>query len=584
MFKIEKLTFVSINNESYDYVFNNGLNYFESGNNTGKTEFYNLLDFMFGHSMSLNDIECYKGCISNVRMQFSYRGASFIAVRTVDYNINYIYNTDEGQDDSDVLTQEEYRIRLNKIFTLNEQKLKEMREFAEEDLTFRTFSMFNFLDEKSQGKIQDFLSKCTQVEYSTKLNTVLNYIFNKNLNEIRAKEQEIENLQKQLKEMESKQTRSNFLLDKINTNLRIISPNVYYTGSNRDEIKDLINEIKDMSSSIQPAKDKDIADLEVMYNSLSEQIKKYKNEIADIEGIKRYDSNRIKLISLLKELIENKSELEYLINPIDDILQELNEGISFENYIIKDETVKKLEKQLDGIKQDISRNDSRFKLYSLSEKEKAITIVEDYLKSDIEFVDEEIISELKKKITLLKKEIKTLQNADDIEAINDFSKYITDMYASAKEISNFVSEDLEFTGFRIKYFKRGNSLQLVRTEIDKETNNAIEKPYYTGSMARHTLIQLCGYAAFLSKLIRSNKYPIIPIFVIDHISKAFDDENCKAIGIIIKKLLTDLGEKNIQIFMFDSEKSENLGIDSKYSTALVTEEKTGLCPFYHKEK
>lgn len=584
MFKIEKLTFVSINNESYDYIFNNGLNYFESGNNTGKTEFYNLLDFMFGHEMSLNDIECYKGCISNVRMQFTYRGTSFTAVRTVDYNINFIYNTDEKQDDSDALTQEEYRIRLNKIFTLNEQKLKEMREFAEEDLSFRTFSMFNFLDEKSQGKIQDFLSKCTQVEYSTKLNTVLNYIFNKNLNEIRAKEQEIENLQKQLKEMESKQSRTNFLLDKINTNLRVISPNVYFTGSNRDEIKDLIKEIKEMSLSIQPAKDKDIADLEVMYNSLSEQIKKYKNEIADIEGIKRYDSNRIKLISLLKELIEKHSELGYLVAPIDNLLQDLCEGISFENYIIKDETVRKLEKQLDGIKQDISRNDSRFELYSLSEKEKAITIVEDYLKSDIEFVDEEIINELKKKITILKKEIKTLQNADDIEAINNFSKYITDMYASVENTSNIVADDLKENGFNIKYFKRGNSLQPVRTEFDKETNESIEKPYYAGSMARHILIQLCGYSAFLNKLIKSDKYPIIPIFVVDHISKAFDDENCKAIGIIINNLLNDLGEENIQIFMFDSEKSENLGIDSKYSTALVTEEKTGLCPFYHKEK
>ncbi len=583
MFKIEKLTFVSINNESYDYIFNNGLNYFESGNNTGKTEFYNLLDFMFGHEMSLNDIECYKGCISNVRMQFTYRGTSFTVVRTVDYNINFIYNTDEEQDNSEVLTQEEYRIRLNKIFTLNEQKLKEMREFAEEDLSFRTFSMFNFLDEKSQGKIQDFLSKCTQIEYSTKLNTVLNYIFNKNLNEIRAKEQEIENLQKQLKEIESKQSRSNFLLDKINTNLRIISPNVYFTGSNRDEIKNLIKEIKEMSLSIQPAKDKDIADLEVMYNSLAEKIKKYKNEIADIEGIKRYDTNRIKLISLLKELIEKQSELEYLITPIDNLLQDLNEGISFENYIIKDETVKNLEKQLEEIKQDISRNDSRFELYSLSEKEKAITIIEDYLDSDIEFIDEEKISDLKRKITLLKKEIKALQNADDIEAINNFSKYITDMYASAKEISNFVLEDLEFPGFKIKYLKRGNSLQPVRTEIDEETNDSIEKPYYTGSMARHILIQLCGYAAFLSKLLKSDRYPIIPIFVIDHISKAFDDENCKAIGIIIKKLLNDLGEENIQIFMFDSEKSENLGIDKKYSTDLVTDKKTGLCPFYHKD-
>ena len=101
-------------------------------------------------------------------------------------------------------------------------------------------------------------------------------------------------------------------------------------------------------------------------------------------------------------------------------------------------------------------------------------------------------------------------------------------------------------------------------------------------MARHIVIQLCGYAAFLSKLIKANKYPIIPIFVIDHISKAFDQENCKAIGKVIDSLLADIGKENLQIFMFDSENSENLGIDNKYSKNLVSENKTGFCPFFHR--
>ncbi len=583
MFKIEKLTFVSIDNESYDYEFKNGLNYFESGNDTGKTEFYKLIDFMFGHEMSLNEIECYKDCVSEVRMQFVFNGTSFTIVRTLDYNINFIFNTNEGQDNYDALTQEEYRVRLNNIFTRNEKYLKEMREFAEEDLSFRTFSMFNFLDEKSQGKIQDFLSKCTQVEYSVKLNTILNYIFNKNLNEIKAKELELENLQKQLIDMESIQSRSNFLLDKINNNLKIISPNVYFTGKNKEEIKEVIEETRKMSALIQPAKNKDIADLEVMYNSLSEQIKKYKNEIADMEGINKYDKNRIKLLLLLKELTERQSELKYLVAPIEKLLKDLNEGISFGNYILKDETVKKLEKQLEKIKIDIDRNDSRFELYSLPEKEKAITIVEDYLKSDVVFVDEEKINEIKTKIAGLKKEIKYLQNADDVEAINNFSEYITKMYVSAKDMSSFVADDVKEVGFKIKYLKRGNSLQPIRLEVEKETNQSIEKPYYAGSMARHILIQLCGYTAFLSKLLKSDKYPIIPIFVVDHISKAFDDENCKAIGKIIRNILDDIGEENIQIFMFDSENSEKLGISNKYSSKLVTEEKSGLCPFYHKD-
>ena len=65
-----------------------------------------------------------------------------------------------------------------------------------------------------------------------------------------------------------------------------------------------------------------------MYNSLSEQIKRYKNEIADMSGIKKYDANRIQLLNLLKKLVENKSELTYLVSPIELLLQDMKEGIS----------------------------------------------------------------------------------------------------------------------------------------------------------------------------------------------------------------------------------------------------------------
>lgn len=579
MFKIEKLTFVSKNNETYDYNFNSGLNYFVSGNNTGKTEFYKLLDFMFGHDMTISEIDCYKNCVSELRVELIYNNSSFILVRTTDTNKNYIFNTDTTQDRTDILTKEEYRARLNQIFCPDEKILKELRDFAEEDIGFRQFTMFNFLDEKSQGKTQDFLAKCSSLEYSLRLNTILNFIFNKNLAEIKTKEQKIKNLQKQLDDLESKKGRINFVLDKINNNLKVIDPNSYYTGKNNEEIKEIVTKTKTMNFEISASKNKNLADLEVMYNSLSEQIKRYKNEIEDMKGIKKYDSNRVKLLSLLKKLALDKPDLKYLVNPIDSLLQDMTEGISFSNYILKDETVKKLEKQLEGIKIEIKQNDSRFEMYSLSDKEKAVAVIEEYLNTNIDFVDEEEISKIKSDISRLRKEIRSLQNSDDISAIENFSQYITDKYLSLKEISNFVNQDSEQYGFKIRYIKKGNVLQPIR--IEKNEDKEIERNYYTGSMARHIVIQLCGYAAFLNKLVNAKKYPIIPILVIDHISKAFDEDNCKAVGKVIISLLKDVGEENLQVFMFDSENAENLGIDNKFSKKLVTENKTGFCPFFH---
>lgn len=575
MFKISKLTFVSKNDETFDYNFSNGLNYFVGGNNTGKTEFYKLLDFMFGHEMYLDKIDCYKDLISEIRIELEYNNSFFTFVRTTDIDKNFIFNTQEGQNIEDVLSSGEYRNRLNTIFTSDEETLRDLREFAEEDLGFRHFTMFNFLDEKSQGKTQDFLSKCNQLEYSLRLSTILNFIFNKNLNEIKSKEQEIKKLQKQLEGMESAKSKSDFILATVNKHLRTISPNIYYTGKNREEVKAILVETKAMNTKIKASKNKDIADLELMFNSLSEQIKRYKNEIADMTEIQKYDTNRSRLLLSLKELIKNQPELDYLIRPLETLLNDLDTGIAFGDYIIRDDTVKKLEMQLEGIKHDITLNDSRFKIYSLPDKEKAVAIIEDYLTSGIEFTDEEEINKIKKEISKLKKDIRTLQNSDDTDAINKFSNYITSLYLSLKGEVNFVDEDCENDGFKIRYIKKGNVLQPVRIEQDN-----IEHYYYPGSMARHIVIQLCGYAAFLSKLLKEKKYPIIPIFVIDHISKPFDEQNCKAIGEIIFRLLDDVGTDNMQIFMFDSENSDNLGIDNKYSTNLVTTAKSGFCPFY----
>ncbi|MBX4147292.1 hypothetical protein K1X09_08120 [Paenibacillus lautus] len=77
-----------------------------------------------------------------------------------------------------------------------------------------------------------------------------------------------------------------------------------------------------------------------------------------------------------------------------------------------------------------------------------------------------------------------------------------------------------------------------------------------------------------------NKYPIIPILVIDHISKPFDKNNCKAIGKVITTAYESIGKNNLQIFMFDDEEYGTLDIVPDHSENLVTEFKTGFNPFY----
>ena len=99
-------------------------------------------------------------------------------------------------------------------------------------------------------------------------------------------------------------------------------------------------------------------------------------------------------------------------------------------------------------------------------------------------------------------------------------------------------------------------------------------------MARHTLMQLCGYLGFLRMLIKEHKYPLVPFLVVDHISKPFDSKNRKALGAVLHEVYKDIRKSELQIILFDDEDASDLGITPDYSTDLLGKGKSGFNPFY----
>ena len=174
------------------------------------------------------------------------------------------------------------------------------------------------------------------------------------------------------------------------------------------------------------------------------------------------------------------------------------------------------------------------------------------------------------------------------------SKNITNLYNSAKDVSDFVKIDTEKASFQIMYIKKGNILQpkIKEFQIREQGENKekiqeyILTNYYTGSMARHTLIQICGYFGFLKILIENNEYPLVPIFIGDHLSKPFDEKNITALGKIVCKAIENIGKDNIQIFLFDDEEASTLELEPDNNVNLIEYDKnhqktkTGFIPFY----
>jgi len=580
MFKISKLIMYSIEHKIFTYEFELGINYFRGMNSSGKTEFYNFIDFMFGSSDDIMKKPWYVDSLKKATMIFEIDDIKYCISRTREPDINYLYYFEESESDS--IDLREYKDKLNSIFARDINLLKDIRNFTDEELTYRSFTMFNFLGEKRQGVIHDFLDKCSDVRYSVKLSPILNFIFNKNLEKIYELQKELEEMIADLKEMEINSARYDFILKQVNNNLQKLDGNIWYTGKNVDDIRKHLNTIKNMQNTEKKKKEKNIADLEVMFNNISEQIKVYENSISDTKQFEKDNENRKLLLSKLDDLIKENDDFDYLVEPLKNLLTNIENTIAFSKYVISDNTIKELKKQKEKLKIEIRRNDSRFKIYTLEDKSKSIALIEDYLSTDVHSLDEEIKAK-KKRIREIREELKALQASDDSKKIREISEYITNLYYSAKEISSVVEDDMNQDGFKIQYLKRGNILQPVVTKVIEADNSMDEKKevnYYIGSMARHTLIQLCGYLAFLNLLLKDKRYPLIPILVIDHISKPFDERNSKAIGKVISMAYESMGKENLQIFMFDDEQFETLSIQPDHFENLVNENKTGFNPFF----
>lgn len=581
MFSINKLTMYSFDDEEFTYNFLPGLNYFRGKNDSGKTEFYKFIDFMFGSSVDIRNVRWYKDTLKKATMEITVDNITYILTRFDDPNHNYLSYVDETEGES--IDYREYRDKLSSIFTKDVELLRSIRKFTEEELTYRTFTLFNFLGEKRQGSIQDFFDKCNDIKYSVKLGPILNFVFNKNLEEIYELGLLLEQLKKDLSQLEEVSSRYEFIRYQVNKNIEKLGSNIYYNGRNSADIKKLLLEIKNMEEPEKKKFERNIAALEVMFNNITEQIKSYENTISDAKQFAIENNNRKLLLENLEELLNENEAFAYLVDPFKSLVNELENTISFGQYTINDNTIVELKRQRLALKNEIKRNDSRFQCYNMEEKAKAIALIEDYLSVDVRDCSQEI-NDLKKEIKRVREEIKVLQNSDDAAKIKKISQYITSLYKSGEGTASLVDDDIQLAGFKIQYIKKGNILQPMMSNQDLDDNGveiSKEVNCYTGSMARHTLLQLCGYLGFLNLLLRENQYPIIPILVIDHISKPFDEKNVRAIGKVINKFYESVDKTDLQIFMFDDEDYTTLGLQPDHAEDLVTDEKSGFNPFYH---
>lgn len=581
MFKLISLTLYGCHNEDpFVYTFSEGINYFKGKNDSGKTEFYAFLDYMFGATVNMYTKEWFHESLESAELHFAVDGREYVVTRFIkDSNKNFFRYSDEEA--ADPIRQEDLREKLSSVFTINDEALKELRKFVEEDISYRTFTVFSFLGEGRQGTLNDFFDKCSRIEYAIKMPSLLNYIFNKNIARIDELKKEEEQLKTLLDSLEKRAAQNDEIRARVNQQLKVLNISVVFSGGNTDTILHEINKFQStLERTEKSTKDIAITELEAIYTSLDEQIKRQAQFELDHKRFVADDEKTKKLVEVLKQVVDGKEKYHYLVDPIIALTSDLEKSISFNKYLIQDNSVKELKKQREEIKKQLVDRRTKYTIYSVSDKTRAVTLITEYLGYyDSEF-DGSKIGELKTKLKQIREEIRKLQSGNDQEKLNELSEVITQLYKTSVGVSELSEYDFKKDGFRIKYLKNGN---IIQPQIDdKEAERGDQtRNYYTGSMARHTLMQLCGYLGFLQMLIKESKYPLVPMLVIDHISKPFDDKNVKAIGAVLEGVYKYVDKSELQIIIFDDKDANRLGLTPDEFADLLGEGKSGFNPYYY---
>lgn len=239
-----------------------------------------------------------------------------------------------------------------------------------------------------------------------------------------------------------------------------------------------------------------------------------------------------------------------------EMVDEIEEGASYSRLEFKQAALKKAKAELKRLNSQLKVLELGSSPTDVEQRQIALGILDDAILR-YEKADQDSSTQISSRLQELQREISHLKAEDDPTKLYEVSELISKYYETRRESTSLAAEDFENRGYRIDFLKRGCALRSSKIE---ESGNLERNrvTYIVGRFARHTLIQLCGYAAFMEFLLSDTSLPVLPILCIDHPSKPFDKANKKGIGSILNSFVER--NKSTQVFVFDSAHPADLGL------------------------
>lgn len=573
-FAIDRLILFDFKGNTFSYEFEPGLNYIKGRNDSGKTQFFEFIDFMLGkRSEDIGARRWYKDTLQSASLELHSGNNCCILTRSLD---NRVFRCLRNGVALPVESLADYCEAIDSFFCESFDKRRILNAFMEQNITYRTFTLFSFLAEGYVGEIQPLFSKLNETRYRVKERPLFDYLFNNNIDEINRIQEEISFLTASLDNMRKKCENNEFIAEQIDNRLAQLGIRTRFKGNNREEIERLLSCELEPNDLVNQTGSTTLADLEYSAAQLKEQISLMQVAASEKMKLAKADAKRIRMLEEVNSIASSLPEYEELLESTKVILEELKGASSIKSSQIYLDLIPRKERQLKEITREISTTRSQVDPMSTRQDEVTRNVILDYLERYDESLNRSEIDRISQRLSDLKAALKEKRLSIDNQKISWISSRITSLYVSAAPVADFSKRDASFAGFAIQYVKESNSLQATIANA-KET-----EIYYTGSRARHALMQLAAYCAFAEFLLDQD-VPFPPLLVFDHISSPFDPQNRRSIGALFKTFFQIVDPESIQVFLFDNVDPGALSISCQRIIDLNEGDQTGFNPFYNAE-
>lgn len=510
--------------------------YIYGHNSVGKTALMKVIDYALGSSeqlshAGLDNIESIEAYLVNEKNELWVKR---------DISGECYYKRTEASKYA-FISRESYKGYISELITdtPDDKAVKVYQKVFEENPTYRSFTLFNFVDQIGQGDLGAIFTRGKDIRHIIRIRKIMDFFFNyDNIEKLYEKRMDLDGIESELKKYNNDISQYTNSVGKVNNLFTLLG--LPYSTDMHENYRAFERFKNDFYRKTTRPND-DLVYLSKVSHSLAEDLKLYtylKNQ-SRVSDKRKARTER--LLSTLYSIISENDEYGEDIKTITRAIEEIKQDQLILSLADYDASIEKIKEQKKSIDSRIAHLRGQAAELDYDKTLKLCALLEDHFRTINSMIDINRESQLNEQARKLKKEIKELENSYSQRDINDFNDRLTQMYLDSSVTGvPYLNDDRNEEQFSLAF----DPFSQVLVAKHKEGENIVS--YTPGSMARHNHLQLLVYLCMLEYLHKNfADFIYLPILIIDSADQSMDDKSFEEIYPSLIAIAKNIGVQTI---------------------------------------